>query len=42
MVYKKRKKNPVLDDETDEEAGVDVSKPSTGEKVVALDQFRKK
>ena len=30
------------DDETDEEAGVDVSKPSTGEKVVALDQFRKK
>ena len=30
------------DNDTDEEAGVDVPEPSTGEKVVALDQFRKK
>ena len=30
------------DTDTDEEAGVDVPEPSTGEKVVALDQFRKK
>ena len=30
------------DDETDEEARVDALEPSIGEKVVALDQFRKK
>ena len=30
------------DNDTDEEAGVDVPETSTGEKVVALDQFRKK
>jgi len=30
------------DNDTDEESGVDVPEPSTGEKVVALDQFRKK
>ncbi|MCX8232038.1 MAG: hypothetical protein OTJ45_09475, partial [Alphaproteobacteria bacterium] len=34
--------NHTDDNDTDEKSGVDVPEPSTGEKVVALDQFRKK